>query len=298
MKTSVKILILCLAVILCSALVLMFLKTRVSPPNDFKSSDPYQQALMADVQQYVKQPAGFNQDSAYLTFTDKCDRFYDEQKISPETYDKALTTFVDAFSHEFYHNAIALFNKNVWPKADLNNISTYITQLRSLTSKVNGNTLASPGTKGQLNEIDNILSSYNAALAFINNVSFANIDRSATDIARANEYLQKPYLANNADLNSRLSAVPSKLNNAHFNHIKSLIAAIQYAQSLEDLDNRYNKANTALTEYYQRGDAIYGGNNTGNCTDLSNVMNRYYQDRKDYLDPPFNYEMDYDGWNY
>lgn len=244
MKIASKILILVLTVSLAILAIMAIVKTRVEPPVAIEQVDQYSEDISSLIDKFKEED---NQVEQYEIFRNICNRlsvFSQEHKIGKKEYDKMIKDVIDIYAPKFIAQSYERFAKTVWNADDhvrILEVSAYLKSLKLSTGKMALN----KDSYNSLLSIERIIADYRTAWAIARSTSFQGLDRARSNINKAREYINNPYLKNCTALTEALGKVRSNLHNSHWNYLNALV---------EKLRNYGDKSNSAFIELVQHVD--------------------------------------------
>ena len=240
--------------------ILVFAKTRVSPPSNLKLVDQYSANLKStsSIFDSIKDFSECRRE--YLKLDDRINRFREENVIDDKTSDTYRKKIVNIYGTRLTDYGFAIFQKSVWPEAEITAMLKMVNDLKSerLSSgevAVNKEFLASA------EKINKIMADYNAALRLSKNSAFNGLSDASSKMSKARTYSSSEYLKNNAMLVSALNSLPSRLAQSHYNQIAGMVNSLgSYTNVSKDyyMNTLVNRADKAIQEY--KNTNIYGAN--------------------------------------
>lgn len=225
MKTSIKILLLMISVFLVTAAVLVFEKTRVSPPGGVKIENQFDRNLEQCVDAYKNDGNFKAMRQSYIDNDDKIRLYYSENFIDAKAADDYRKKIDEKYGDSLIEFGYDTFNKPVWPDETLSTLVANLDQL-SGDQLTDGTSAVSQDFKKEANKIKEILGDYQKAWALARSGGFSSVDDAARRISDANMYASMNYLQNNSALVSALRELPARLAAAHYNHVSAAISSL------------------------------------------------------------------------
>lgn len=261
MKTSIKILLLIVAVALAVGGVLYYMKTVVSPPQRLDYDNQFVAELdsIADCSGSMT----FGQlDEAYNPTLDLINRFRADNVLEPESSDKPLTKFLtnyakslSAEAHKLFGNSYWDHDRVVWFDRRIDSVSKYNLS-DNITHAVNDKEVLK-----DFAQLQNIITKYYDARNIVRNVGYRGIAQSRNDIEKAQEYKQDIDLMPNRELVSGLENVRQSRARAHANYLTSrayVLSNIYMFDSKSAYDNASSALLDEVIQYEQQGPSLYG----------------------------------------
>lgn len=298
MKTPIKISLLLFAVLLAVGGVLIYVKTSVTPPQSLKFDNQYSSFLHKNVEDYRNSAAGYAE-ADFNKFSDLSSRLLSEERIDNQTYEKEFGEFLGLHAPRFAEWCFSLFHQPVWNKNDLNNIESKISLFKSIKNPDGSKTLLDnfPPVISQLNEVSDVLGNYKQASAVAAS-GYVSLNDSRDKISRARDFAQDPYLRNNQSLVASLNNLPSKLENAHFNSLKSKVSSLAHFENYSEsnYENLSDRVLEDIREYKDNAHQVYGTSHS--VDDLKNKASEYYYNARDYYEMvQYNSVNSVNSWN-
>ncbi len=270
MKTYIKIFLLIIFTIGAIAGVLVFAKTRVSPPSNISMVDQYSDDLKSEYESFTTLKDFSQCRTGYLRLDDKLNRFFIENAIDAETSDDYRKKIDETYGNALVEYSFDIFQKREWPEDKLKELSAMLASLESdkLTDgkkAVNANYIKSA------KQINTILVDYYDALRLSKSTSFTGIGDASTKISKAERYSSAEYLRNNSLLTNALHELPKKLAQSHYNHVSGIVNALgnyYYVDKDYYVNTLIQRAENAISDF--KTTKIYGASKL----DLSDVENR------------------------
>ena len=156
MKTTLKIGILLVALILAVGGIMIYAKTKVNPPTTPKQIDVYSSDLAQCKTSLKNASDKESADSAFLTTIDRIKIYRQEDKIRDVDADKELDDAVGIYMPKYLRRCFEKFEQSVWYDSDHARILTEITNLRKIKHSDNTDVINN-STIDSLNEINSIL---------------------------------------------------------------------------------------------------------------------------------------------
>ena len=287
MRTSAKIILLVLFVVIAVGAVLFFVKTQVAPPGDIVFKDQYSAPLNADVAKVGSKT--FPDCKQEFTKAYHKVKFMNQEKILTNDQADGLVMKIDTvYGNRMVEYAYRMFNSSVWPNENINLITQTINGLRG-DKLHSGQSAITADMDASFSGVENILSDYRTAMSFAKNTSFKSVSDASSKIKNIDTYRNKPYLSNNTALMNALNAMPGNIANSHYNYVAGQIKKLGGYYNMSS-DYFYNslvpQVNRLIEEYDNTG--IYGGAKKG--------AQSLYNMAQDYIDSAYDYYYGYYYW--
>lgn len=257
-RTGTKVLILVLGVVLCVGGILVFYKTKVSPPTNLKYGNQHFNFLENEISSLKK--SNEQNDTALYNIMDELSWYYRDDFISLQEYGILTDSLAKAYVPPFISASKAEFKKEVWDNAKLNNILSHIYLLRGWTTN-NGDPVICGNLAQGLNDIETTIGQYRKAWSVAHSTSFHGMAAAKSVIANAHYYSNLPNLQSCTSLMEALSNVTPALERQHFRIITSKVQSLNRGwiyTSQEHYEARINSANNAVREYSNGAKSTYG----------------------------------------
>lgn len=260
MKTTVKILILCIACILAISGIMIYAKTRVAPPESLNQIDQYALDLNTGISQIKDFETLVQTDSAYDALINRIYIFNSENKINAADNGNDIKKLLAVYSSIFLNSCFSKFNASAWYDSDHSWMKDRIeilinVKLSDNTSAVNKSTLDS------LNLVSGIISKYHSAISISKASSYRGVDNARAVINSAHTYAIDTYLSHNASLVSALNAVEGRIHDSHFNYILGQVNELSEYRSMNGsyfMNALVPQVESAFKEYENNAPGLYG----------------------------------------
>jgi hypothetical protein len=268
MKTSIKILLLLLALAGAVFGVLYWQKTQVEPPqNPSPDNDNYKQLV-----NHVKAiNDGGDLDKAFDRVYDELCFLKNEELIDAAQRDEQLRLMADAYAPQFASNALAAL-RNTWTYADLNRLNNRAKLLSSLTSTEGDKVIVDTDVTSKLSAINKVNSDYSKANAVASNTAFRNESDAKNRISEANRYRSDAYLSHCPALVERLKGLPAKIGRSHFSKVSASVNSFaRNYRNYSDVPAKKREIRKMISQY--DGMTRYYGRNEGSSGLYSKLDN-------------------------
>lgn len=260
MKTTIKIGILLVALILAVGGIMIYAKTKVNPPMTPKQIDVYRSDLAQCKTSLKKVSDKESVDSAFLTTIDRIKIYGQENKIRNAEADKELDDAVDIYMPMYLRRCFEKFEQPVWHDSDHTRMLLEIADLKRIKHSDNTDVIKN-STYDSLNVIVQIISKYKQARRISRSTNFTGISNAQSVISRARQFANDKYLSNCTDLKNALNSVQSKIAQSHYRYISAQVEKLSqyrdYTQSYYD-NTLVPQVDAAVTEYDNKAAALYG----------------------------------------
>jgi hypothetical protein len=251
MRTTLKIFLLMLLIIGAIGGILIFAKTRVSPPELIGYRDQYVLNLSSNCHDLECATDFDIQQKIYIGLSDKIKRFEKENVINSEISDTYRTHIDSIFGNYIIEIANTNFRKESWPDGLLFNLRDCINNLSM--DRLHCSRCATPSDiLSSLEVTKQIIDDYDDAKRLARSSSFGGVDDTKEKMSKALNFRHNPNLQRNIRLMNDLEELPKKLAEAHFKYVDFKVNMLKRYRSVSS--NQYKEvlvpaAQTALDEY-------------------------------------------------
>lgn len=261
MKTSIKILLLIVAVALAVGGVLYYMKTVVSPPQRLD----YDNQFVAELDSIADSSGAMTFDQleeSYNPTLDLINRFRADNVLEPEASDKPLTKFLTNYAKSLSAEAHKLFGNSYW---DHDRVVWFDRRIDSVSKyNLSDNITQAVDDKEVLKDfaqLQDIITKYYDARNIVRNVGYRGLAQARADIEKAETYKEDIDLMPNRELVSGLENVRQSRARAHANYLTSRAYVLSNIYTF-DSKSAYDNASSALLDeviqYEQQGPSLYG----------------------------------------
>jgi hypothetical protein len=282
MKVTVKIIILVLAISLAIGGVMVYAKTKVSPPLATKSIDQFSKCLSDGISLFSNAETPTQEDSLFAALTEKTRFYVSEGKLTKDNGNADLNQLCSKYVPLFLKRSMEKFSNSTWSDADHAYMLSVVNKLRALKNFDN----SQPLTKQSLDSlglVERIISNYKQARAVSRHTTFTGISNAQATISRARQFAKDPYLSHCSELVNALNSVRPAIAASHYNHVCAMVEKLsQYrylSQSYYD-NTLVPQVDAAVTEYENKASALYGSKRDVNT--LWNRARSYYSNASEY----------------
>lgn len=273
MRTTLKLLLLIVAVVGGVIAIMVFAKTRVAPPGKVETMNQYTAHLDSVTREFVSVTEMDSVIAGNNAINHKVRLMNREGYITDAQADKAQRSADSTYAERMKEYSYRTFGASVWPELSLSAISSmanYITAQKLL----NGNSSISDAQKSEIAKIRGVISKYKEAWAFSKNTGFSSVDNARTKVSKARAYKAEKYLSNNSALVSALDAMPRRIADNHYSYVAAKVHQLgNYHLDKESYKSLVRTVSSAINEY--KG-ASYCSNKPS-ITDLENLANNYVE---------------------
>lgn len=269
MKTSLKILLLLLALAGAVFGVLYWQKTQVEPPQNPASTE----VNYTQLKQHVVDINSSNDlDKAFEKVYDELCFLKDEGLIDDAQRDEQLRALADAYAPQFASNALSALH-NDWTYNDLKRLTDRAKLLSSLTSTQGDAIIVDHDVKEKFSIISKVNSDYAKANALASRTTFSNVTDAKERINSASRYRSDTYLSHCPALVARLKSLPTKIGHSHYLNVSAAVNNLaRNYRNYSDIRSKKSEVSGKISAY--EGMTRYYGRNEGSSalyTKLRNV---------------------------
>lgn len=273
-KTGIKVLLLVLGVALGIGGILVFYKTKVSPPTNLKYSNQHFIYLKGQINSL--RDSKVQNDTALYNIMNELNWYHRDDFISLQEYGILTDSLAKAYVPLFISTSKAEFNKDVWDNVKLNDFLSHISMLRGWTTN-NGDPVISGSLAQGLNDIEITISQYRKAWTIAHSTRFHGMAAAKSVIESAHYYSKLSNLQPCTSLMEALSNVAPKLEKQHFWIIKSKVQSLNrgwFYTSQDNYNTRINSVSNAVNEYSNCARSTYG-DYASSTSSLSSSIKEY-----------------------
>lgn len=287
MNKTVKILLLCSAVIIAIGGILLFIKTIVSPPQNLAFENQHAKELKSRLEEFKSVDQG-NLESDFEQLKDLINRFKTESVIDSLTFEQNYVVLIAAYAPKFSEFCFAEFQKHNWDIKNLEFMTQRIGELRKLTIEDGAKKIMDfyPESNKQFTEILGVIDNYKEARTLANNATFKSLDDAEKKIKKSRAFLQDRYLQNNTSLIQSLKSLPNRIENSHLAYLRNKVNAMAYYYNFYDkasYDEYSDKVSNLLIDYSKNVERVYGHTVNENISDLKQTASFYDQQANQYF---------------
>ncbi|MBO4659064.1 MAG: hypothetical protein J5637_05530 [Prevotella sp.] len=291
MKTSLKVILLLVAVVAVVGSLLFFAKLRLDPPRAITREGTQAE----QVRQLIKEVRqGLDSDTLnqrwfaahhLIGFLD------DNQLLRPGESDTLKMQLMEHYVPAFARKCELKFGWSVWEEKDMDKMRQRIKLLQQLeNSKGQPVVRLRPSLNGQLDRIEGVLDKYDRACALAEGSEYKSLADSRQRIREARQYQTDTYLRKNTHLMHELDSVAVRLQRSHYHYLERSVEALaNYGTNWEDFERRYDGVEREINLFADSSRAVYG--RYFGVADLKSDIRGYYRR----ADHEFN---DKSAWDY
>ena len=276
MKTPIKIIILIVVIFAAVGGVMVYMKTRVAPPDPLKL-ETKNNFLADSVTKACTNTTDLKaMPKERIVALDMLALLNSESLLAENDANKRISAIENHYADLVGKFSSDVFRGSVWNQSDLDSIKALATsRLRAVDLS------GAPALNNEMTDVMRsqlaILSDYNAAKAIASSTSFVSVADAQRKISDANRWKNHKVLANNHQLMSQLQAVPRNLSESHYASLERKLASLSNYSTISSPEEytrlRYNPFVAALDEYERT--QIYGEykKSTGGLLSRANDLN-------------------------
>lgn len=260
MKTTLKIGILLIALVLAVGGIMIYAKTKVNPPTTPRQIDVYSSDLAQckiSLQNVSKKESV---DSVFFTIIDRIRIYSQEGKIRDAVTNKELDDAVGIYMPMYLRRCFEKFEQSVWYDSDHARMLVEIADLRKIKHSDNTNVINN-STQDSLNIIIQTINRYKQARRISKSTRFTGVSNAQSVISQARLLANDKYLSNCTDLKNALNSVRSEIAQSHYRYISAQVEKLSqyryFGQSYYD-NTLVPQVDAAVTEYDNKAVALYG----------------------------------------
>ena len=284
MKTAIKILILLLAVTAAIGGVMVYAKTKVTPPVALRQINQYEIDIQSLVSEVSKAKDAKSEDELFAKGFDRIHVFYQEGKMDATITDKSLDKIVGSYSPKFMKRCFASFSQSDWRNDTHNYILSQSAFLKKIAHTDETNVITK-STSDSLLLISTIIGDFRDAKRISRISTFTSYENARSAISKARTYAKNPYLSNCRTLVNNLNVVRNRLAKSCYNQVLSKVDELgKYRFYTKDYyDNTLvPQVDKIVTNYDNKAAAIFGSKENVNA--LWNRAKSHYNDAMSYYE--------------
>lgn len=282
MKTTIKILILLLAVTCAIGGVMIYAKTKVAPPVAISQSNQYKLDVTGLIAEEKAAEDAKSEDDVFAKAIDRIQIFAKETKMEASEADKSMDRFVGAYSPRFLKRCFAAFSQSEWRDDTHNYILSQSSLLKGL-SHSDKTAVLQKSTIDSLNLAASIINDYRDARRVSRVQNFTGYDNARNSISKARTYANNQYLSNCRALLNDLNSVKSRLAKSCYNQVVTKVDELgkyrNYDKSYYD-NTLVPQVDQVVTNYDNKAAAIFGSKENVNA--LWNRAKAHYNNAMEY----------------
>ena len=259
MNKPLKIVLLIVAILIAVGSVMAFYKTIVSPPGKLVFKNQFFYSDQKDISKVMSANTDFALDSTFDAITHELDFQLDNSFLTDQERNELFESFAVKYVPTFVSACNIKFSKSVWNENVLQKIKTHIIELQSLQT-TDKRIIIQGEANASLNEVHNVIINYYDAKRAAIVSGYNGLESARNKISIAKRYASMSPLNNCSDLANRLNSVPSRLEQAHFDHLSSQVERLRpyYRYNQSEYDSLALSVADKLEEYKNNARSVYG----------------------------------------
>ena len=260
MKTTVKIMILALSLLVAIGGIMVFEKTMVEPPNALKQVDSYAIELEKNLNLFNQSLSVRQQDSLWLQIMDKIYVFAGESKLTDEVFDHSMDHLWSLYAPLFIDRSFHLFKQSQWDERDHAYMLNVIDLLRQAEYGDGSKVLVDTHAES-LKSVEQIITAYRQAKALCSQTNYLGIDNARQRVQKAEQYATDAWLSYCKSLVNNLKQMKIEIGQSHYRYIESKVEELsRYGAYTEEnyMNTLVPQVNAAVLEYDQQAHSLYG----------------------------------------
>ena len=279
MNKTIKIVLLVVAILLAVGGVMAYYITMVSPPGMLEFKNQFVNSDKNDIAKIKSATTDFVLDSVYVAITHELDLQLSNSFLTNQERDELLELFATQYVSTYVSACNSKFSKSLWYVGDLQKMNARISELQRLVT-TNNIIVIQGDANTSLSEIRNVIAAYYEAQKAASAEGYNGLQAAKQRIATAKRYASMSPLKNCTDLVSRLNAVPTRLEQAHFSYLAAQVERLRlsYNYSKAEYDNLVRSVTQQIKEYKNNAKSTYG--RVSNISSLESRAGSYCLSRR------------------
>lgn len=282
MKTSVKIVILVLAVALVTSSILYFFSMITAPPTSAIISGQHVSDINADIEKINDDISVSSLDDLFVTLDQKIAFWTSNTLVDEPNRDKCLESFLKQYVPVYVDKTKLQLRKKSWGQQEKDRIVNHVNYLRTKELKNDGTQVIGSGNdmSGKLEELEKICDDYADAAKLLKNTQFKNLSDAKKRIQAAESFAEDTYIGH-SNLQSHLERFPEKLGESHYKKLTNLLSQLSdwRYETLSTTESNFKLFNTTCDEYKKA--TVYGGDHPKSVSDMKKNAKSYMSDAYD-----------------
>ena len=256
MKNTIKIIILAVSFAGVSALILVFINTKLKPPTKVD----YTNQFLPQIESLTEGLDGKSEttftllNDKFFTFTELKQIYEKNRLLDDSEISLATEKFVTAYNPAYANECLAYFSHMRWDDAILGDMETRLAELKGLSPDI-----YSSGSK--LKTVSEVLNDYHSAMA-LTRKNYKNLNESITNRKLTDQYAAKPYLHNNKYLLQQMEEAMKRQGRQHYDEIAAEVSNLDCYLNNGMTMTKYNSISSAVADdlngYDNNASKIYG----------------------------------------
>lgn len=275
-KNLLKVTLIVLAVLAAVTAVLVFLKSRMEPPQRLTYTNQYTEDIRNEAEQIANADEQALEQSFKLVIN-RIELMKKENLITDEERNSSIAEFMNAYVPAFCNWCEQRFGQSVWPNATLQFMRGRINEVNRYDAAADYS-IVSEENKILLDEVDKVLKDYNEAWR-LQSVAIHKSSDSRTNLNKARRFKNDSHLSKCSALVNMLDNLPSRYQQSHFNYVNSLVKGLSMsnfpsANQIDEWAEKYKAAKSAISDYNSVASSLYHTS----TSDFN--LNSYYYEAK------------------
>jgi len=244
-----------------TASVLVFWKTRVSPPQELEFANQHLISLQQDVDRLSGNIGIAKADSLLFTTIDAAFLFAQEKLVSIEDANRIIKLTAEKYVPFYADEYKTFFAGNDWNESQIKELRFKSKFLLDLKSFGNKEFVLADKLKQKVDSANIILDKYDNARHLCKSTSYTSLKESERIIKEAKSFCNMKPLCNCTALVKQLSGLREKLEYSHYRKIANMVRELNdyYSFSKDEFMNkRVPKVTSAIKEYKDGAQRVYG----------------------------------------
>ena len=265
------------------ASVLVFLKTRVSPPQELEFANQHLLSLQQDTDRLSGNIGIAKADSLLFTTIDAAVLFAQEKLVSIEDANRIIKLTAEKYVPFYADEYKTFFAGNDWNESHIKELRFKSKFLLNLKSFGNKEFVLADNLKQKVDSANIILDKYDKARHLCKSTSYTSLKESERIIKEAMSFCNMKPLSNCTALVKQLSGLREKLEYSHYRKISNMVRKLNDYRSFSKddfMNNQVPKVTAAIKEYKDGALRVYG---TSHCMQqLEKDAANAYNNAEDY----------------
>lgn len=270
MRTSIKVLLIVLAIVGAVCSVLYYLKSQVEPPKAIKEENyayhTIEQALDIDweldnLEELQRQ---------YNVQSDLIERLHEDAHLKDDKRDEFVDKLYELYGTQVIEKYYSTVSKE-WRKSNLDALAPYITNLEQVTD------LQDTLLRSNHSEIDKGIGDFRSMQQNLNSAfwevgqPFSSVEASRAALKKRNELKADSVLNKCTDLMEAVNQQPDKLNKGHYHYLEEKVERLAKYQEMnrDEYNQAVDDAKKQIKTYQSEAKKLYGAEK-----DLSSLTKR------------------------
>lgn len=239
-----------------------YAKRITAPPMQTSFPNVHLASLRADLARLDKQPTMEVADSVFNVTLHAARYFQREGLVTTKESDDVIVKLTKKYVPFFLKSAEEHFNSNIWPESRNFELCRRAKLLSGLRTQEDHQPILADELRASVDSVTNTIIAYDEAKELCRQTYFNNLADVKDRLAQADAYAKMPRLRNCSALADNLKSMRSRLEEAHYNHVRDKVREMSYYHSYteSEFDDLAREANAAIAEYERSAYQTYGQN--------------------------------------